>query len=457
MTDGPVCLGTGWRGVLLENEEKTDCMSYDTRHGKLRMKPCDISLPVACSSSPGAWCTNGYTSSNPNLSRTIEESATVSPYLSTTEESTTVSLYLSTTEESTTKSPYLSTTEESTTVSPYLSTTEESTTVSPYLSTTEESTTVSPYLSTTEESTTVSPYLSATEESTTISSYLSTTEESTTVSPYLSATEESTTVSPYLSTTVESTTVSPYLSATEESTTVSPYLSTTEESTTVSPYLSTTEESTIEVTTESVTTTTKSLSCLNYGDLIFDPNTTEMVFDTSQLQPNAGTQHSFPNGTNVIFACLHNHRHRGGNLNRECLPNGTWSGEKPNCTRCMCPCERTKKQVIIKNDEELKTKINKMKKDLAINKMEVNQRLRKRISASDPRPTAIAMGTILGPFLIILFIGAIVISDLMTMVRHFKSCPDKGKKKKKVKERERTKQGDKSLPLKNPSTDNKVP
>ncbi|XP_062582323.1 mucin-17-like, partial [Saccostrea cucullata] len=239
MKNDSVCLGTEWRGVLLENNEDTDCMSYDTQHGKVRMEPCSISLPPVCFSSPGARCTNGYTSSYPNLPQTTEESTTLSPYLSTTEES-----------------------------------------VSTYLSTTVKSTPISTYLLTTVESTPISTYLSTTVESTSISTYLSTTVESTPVLKYLSTTVESTPVSTYLSTTVESTPISTYLSTTVESTPVS-----TEES--ISMYLSTTVESTMTLTTEAGTsTTTHNLKGCLYRDLNFDHSTTEM-FNTSQLPSNA--------------------------------------------------------------------------------------------------------------------------------------------------------------------------
>ncbi|XP_062616356.1 uncharacterized protein LOC134278052 [Saccostrea cucullata] len=100
---------------------------------------------------------------------------------------------------------------------------------------------------------------------------------------------------------------------------------------------------------------------------------------------------------------------------------------------CMCPCERMKNQVIITDKKVLISKIAKMKKELKVNKADLNKQLRKRLSVFDKRASAVAVGTIFGPLLIAFFIGIIVISDIPIMMRHLKYglCRKAGKKKRK--------------------------
>ncbi|XP_062578608.1 uncharacterized protein LOC134240525 [Saccostrea cucullata] len=100
---------------------------------------------------------------------------------------------------------------------------------------------------------------------------------------------------------------------------------------------------------------------------------------------------------------------------------------------CMCPCERMKNQVIITDKKVLIAKIAKMKKELKVNKADLNKQLRKRLSVFDKHASAVAVGTIFGPLVIAFFIGIIVISDIPIMMRHLKYglCRKAGKKKRK--------------------------
>lgn len=102
---------------------------------------------------------------------------------------------------------------------------------------------------------------------------------------------------------------------------------------------------------------------------------------------------------------------------------------------CKCPCERVKNQVIIHDTKELELKIADLKKDLEIKKSTVlSSQLRKRTSANDDRVSAKTVGAILGPLLIAMILGLIVISDLPILLNHLRNGPFAavGKREKKV-------------------------
>lgn len=102
---------------------------------------------------------------------------------------------------------------------------------------------------------------------------------------------------------------------------------------------------------------------------------------------------------------------------------------------CKCPCDRVKNQVIIHDTKELELKIADLKKDLEIKKSTVlSSQLRKRTSANDDRVSAKTVGAILGPLLIAMILGLIVISDLPILLNHLRNGPFAavGKREKKV-------------------------
>ncbi|XP_019920429.3 uncharacterized protein [Magallana gigas] len=88
---------------------------------------------------------------------------------------------------------------------------------------------------------------------------------------------------------------------------------------------------------------------------------------------------------------------------------------------CFCPCERTKNLLIIKNEAQLKAKIDMMRKDLAVNKPLLSSSIRRKISVSDSRPSSIVIGSTLGISLLTLVLVLIFVSDfhhLVTDIRH---------------------------------------
>lgn len=102
---------------------------------------------------------------------------------------------------------------------------------------------------------------------------------------------------------------------------------------------------------------------------------------------------------------------------------------------CKCPCDRVKNQVIIHDTKELELKIADLKKDLEIKKSTVlSSQLRKRTSANDDRVSAKTVGAILGPLLIAMILGLIVISDIPILLSHLRRGPFAAveKKEKKV-------------------------
>ena len=83
---------------------------------------------------------------------------------------------------------------------------------------------------------------------------------------------------------------------------------------------------------------------------------------------------------------------------------------------CKCPCSRMKNRVIIKNEEELLTKIDNMKKELAVKKSLLSSSIRKKTSAVDPRPSASIVGGTISVVVIATVVGLIVLSDLTRVI-----------------------------------------
>ncbi|XP_052678255.1 uncharacterized protein LOC128159228 [Crassostrea angulata] len=83
---------------------------------------------------------------------------------------------------------------------------------------------------------------------------------------------------------------------------------------------------------------------------------------------------------------------------------------------CKCPCAIMKNRVIIKNEAELLTKIDNMKKELTVNKSLLSSSIRKRTSAVDPRPSASIVGGTISVVIIATFVGFIALSDLTRVI-----------------------------------------
>uniref|UniRef100_A0A8W8M1W3 C-type lectin domain-containing protein n=1 Tax=Magallana gigas TaxID=29159 RepID=A0A8W8M1W3_MAGGI len=83
---------------------------------------------------------------------------------------------------------------------------------------------------------------------------------------------------------------------------------------------------------------------------------------------------------------------------------------------CKCPCSRMKNLVIIKNEEELLTKIDNIKKELAVKKSLLSSSIRKKTSAVDPRPSASIVGGTISVVIIATVVGLIILSDLTRVI-----------------------------------------
>eukprot|EP00105_Crassostrea_gigas_P036795 XP_019920943.1 PREDICTED: uncharacterized protein LOC105324680 [Crassostrea gigas] len=162
--------------------------------------------------------------------------------------------------------------------------------------------------------------------------------------------------------------------------------------------------------------------------LRFDNNTTTLL-NMSRISDEVAVN------TSVGLKCKSQHRLVSGDLNVTCTSYAGWTGNFPICRRCKCPCDRVKNQVIIHDTKELELKIADLKKDLEIKKSTVlSSQLRKRTSANDDRVSAKTVGAILGPLLIAMILGLIVISDIPILLSHLRRGPFAAveKKEKKV-------------------------
>uniref|UniRef100_K1QQF6 Uncharacterized protein n=1 Tax=Magallana gigas TaxID=29159 RepID=K1QQF6_MAGGI len=86
---------------------------------------------------------------------------------------------------------------------------------------------------------------------------------------------------------------------------------------------------------------------------------------------------------------------------------------------CLCPCSRTKNQVFIENEVELRIKVDKLKKELYVNKSLLSSSIRKRTSAVDPRPSASIVGGTLSIVIIAIVIGLIILGDVGQLLQIF--------------------------------------
>ncbi|XP_052676474.1 uncharacterized protein LOC128157856 [Crassostrea angulata] len=86
---------------------------------------------------------------------------------------------------------------------------------------------------------------------------------------------------------------------------------------------------------------------------------------------------------------------------------------------CLCPCSRTKNQVYIENVVELRIKVDKLKKELYVNKSLLASSIRKRTSAVDRRPSASIVGGTLSIVIIAIVVGLITLGDVGQLLQFF--------------------------------------
>ncbi|XP_062590809.1 uncharacterized protein LOC134252364 [Saccostrea cucullata] len=104
----------------------------------------------------------------------------------------------------------------------------------------------------------------------------------------------------------------------------------------------------------------------------------------------------FKLGEKLHFKCAKDYRFINGSLEQGCGSDASWEKEMPYCKRCKCPCERTKNQVIIRTQKQLQDKIAAIQKKLVVEKKNLDSQKNAKISVADPRPSAKAVGSIVG-------------------------------------------------------------
>nr|XP_022338211.1 E-selectin-like [Crassostrea virginica] len=144
--------------------------------------------------------------------------------------------------------------------------------------------------------------------------------------------------------------------------------------------------------------------CRSCAEFSYNTNTTDS--DTAIVQ------HYVVDKT-ITFTCKKNHRLVSGNLTRVCLENGIWSGKKPVCKICTCPCQRLASQNFITDPIVLKKRIEELKKILVVNRSKLSASIRKKTSIRDDRMSSKGIGMTLGVGVITCIILTIVCSDLL--------------------------------------------
>ncbi|XP_062589156.1 uncharacterized protein LOC134250829 [Saccostrea cucullata] len=114
-----------------------------------------------------------------------------------------------------------------------------------------------------------------------------------------------------------------------------------------------------------------------------------------------------------------------GSLEQECGSGGSWEKEIPYCKRCKCPCTRMKNQVIFRTQKQLQDKITAIQKKLVLEKKNLASQKNAKISVADPRPSAKAVGSIVGVGIIMFTFAIIVLLDLPVLYRHIRFGPRK--------------------------------
>ncbi|XP_061188816.1 uncharacterized protein LOC133196990 [Saccostrea echinata] len=122
---------------------------------------------------------------------------------------------------------------------------------------------------------------------------------------------------------------------------------------------------------------------------------------------------NFSIGGLVKYKCIPGSRHKEGNLNRTCTDEGEWNEDPPVCEKCKCPCGMVGSKPIKEHEiEKLHQRLKELKSNLVVLKNTTSRAIRKRISATDVRPSAMGAGAILGVGILLVVIGSIIISDL---------------------------------------------
>ncbi|XP_061178305.1 limulus clotting factor C-like [Saccostrea echinata] len=131
----------------------------------------------------------------------------------------------------------------------------------------------------------------------------------------------------------------------------------------------------------------------------------------------------FFEGYNVTYTCRKNHRHSGGDLIRICNGSGKWTGKKPVCKRCKCPCDRVRSQNFIKDPVVLQNRIDKLKKELKVKMEKLSSTLRRKTCAKDERQSSTFVGSVLGGVIITFVVVIIVLSDIPLLLRQIRYGP----------------------------------
>ncbi|XP_062578276.1 uncharacterized protein LOC134240182 [Saccostrea cucullata] len=126
---------------------------------------------------------------------------------------------------------------------------------------------------------------------------------------------------------------------------------------------------------------------------------------------------------NVTYKCRKNHRHVDGNLIRLCNKSGDWTGKKPVCKRCKCPCDRVKYQNFISDPQILEKRLEDMKKELEVHKEKLSKTVRAKTCAKDERTSSKRLGSVLGVGIIVSVLMFICCSDLPLLCRHIRYGP----------------------------------
>ncbi|XP_055996039.1 uncharacterized protein LOC130046855 [Ostrea edulis] len=123
---------------------------------------------------------------------------------------------------------------------------------------------------------------------------------------------------------------------------------------------------------------------------------------------------------NITLQCKYRHKLIIGQLTRTCLGNLTWTGDKPVCQRCQCPCERLKTQNFITDPQVLEERIEEIKAKLEVEKAKLSSTIRQKTSASDERKSVQGIGMALGVGVITFIFSIIICSDLPLLYRHIR-------------------------------------
>lgn len=136
---------------------------------------------------------------------------------------------------------------------------------------------------------------------------------------------------------------------------------------------------------------------------------------------NVITMDNSPGGYVVSLTCKGRHRHISGDLERTCNRNGTWTGTPPVCKECKCTCSAIGSIPIKSNEtKKLEQRIGELRSLLTVQKNMTAKARRRKVCASDPRPSAQGVGVVMGVGVLVVIISSIVILDLPSLISSFK-------------------------------------